>query len=90
MTTWKDFLLNKSTPILGFDLCTGTGELSGFPENFWPAGTTSYHGAEGNNQGPTVHLARNEKKPMTYSLRVFTKGGHPERVLAGKFYDGGT
>lgn len=86
MTTWKDFLLNKSYTHTWMTYAPGLANYLDFPEIFGlrvPLPTMVLS----NNQDQLYTLPE-MKKADDILAAVFSKGGHPERY-SGKFYDGG-
>ena len=86
MTTWKDFLLNKSYTHTWMTYAPGLANYLDFPEILGlrvPLPTM----VQSNNQDELYTLPE-MKKADDILAAVFSKAGHPERY-SGKFYDGG-
>ena len=86
MTTWKDFLLNKSYTHTWMTYAPGLANYLDFPEILGlrvPLPTM----VQSNNQDELYNLPE-MKKADDILAAVFSKAGHPERY-SGKFYDGG-
>ena len=86
MSTWKDFLLNRSYTHTWMTYAPGLANYLDFPEIFGlrvPLPTM----VQSNNQDGLYTLPE-MKKADNILAEVFTKAGHPEKY-SGKFYDGG-
>ncbi|MEQ8219150.1 MAG: hypothetical protein RH981_13010 [Arenibacter sp.] len=86
MTTWKDFLLNRSYTHTWMTYAPGLANYLDFPEILGlrvPLPTM----VQSNNQDELYTLPE-MKKADDILAAVFSKAGHPERY-SGKFYDGG-
>lgn len=86
MTTWKDFLLNKSYTHTWMAYVPGLANYLDFPEILGlrvPLPTM----VQSNNHDELYTLAE-MKKADDILTDIFSKAGYPERY-SGKFYDGG-
>ncbi|WP_198036645.1 MULTISPECIES: dienelactone hydrolase family protein [Arenibacter] len=86
MSTWKDFLLNRSYTHTWMTYAPGLANYLDFPEIFGlrvPLPTM----VQSNNQDGLYTLPE-MKKADDILAEVFAKAGHPEKY-SGKFYDGG-
>ena len=86
MSTWKDFLLNRSYTHTWMTYAPGLANYLDFPEILGlrvPLPTM----VQSNNQDGLYTLPE-MKKADDILAEVFTKAGHPEKY-SGKFYDGG-